>query len=79
MASCEKCWADAHSSDDVAGEYLRLITERGENPCTPEQQAGSHATECADCGRLSVHQHVYVCMACGWDENPPGHKIGGES
>lgn len=41
MPACEKCWADSHSSmGDQPAEYRRLIEERRDNPCTPEQQCG---------------------------------------
>ena len=67
MPSCEKCWSDAHRGDQfsVAEEYARLISERKDNPCTPEEQAGPDAEECPDCRRKTVHQHCHVCMVCG--------------
>lgn len=70
MSSCEKCWADAHVSDDVAAEYSRLIRERRANPCTPEEQAGPYATTCPKCNRATVHQHTGECMVptCDYDE-----------
>lgn len=71
MASCEKCWRDAHRAPDasVADEYARLLKQRDRtNPCTPEEQAGEHATSCGGCGRRTVHQHARVCMACDWRE-----------
>jgi hypothetical protein len=70
VSACEKCWRDAHRSDDVAAEYTRLITERKANPCTPEEQAGDYATECPKCRRRSVHQHTGECMTfdCDYDE-----------
>lgn len=42
MPACEKCWADAHRGPQfsVADEYRRLIEERKDNPCTPEEQCG---------------------------------------
>jgi len=78
MASCEKCWSDAHRGDQfsVADEYLRLVKEREENPCTPEQQAGDEAEQCPSCDRATVQPvYVKVCMACGWRTAPfPGHS-----
>lgn len=59
MASCERCWADAHGD---AEQYLLLLQERP--PCTPEQQAGAHAAWCPVCGRKTVHQLAKVCTAC---------------
>lgn len=46
MSACEKCWGDAFSqsygtSEDQATAYARLVEERSDSPCTPEQQAGS--------------------------------------
>ncbi len=68
MAACEKCWSDAHrgSQFSVADEYLRLMKERKDSPCTPEQQAGPDALRCMPCDRLTLHQHARVCMVCGW-------------
>jgi hypothetical protein len=66
--SCEKCWHDAHTGDpyrSVADEYARLIEERRDNPCTPEEQAGEDAERCPKCERMTVHQHVHVCVICG--------------
>ena len=45
MPGCEKCWHDAHVIADaiggsVADEYARLINQRREAPCTPEEQCG---------------------------------------
>jgi hypothetical protein len=72
MAACEKCWRDAHRGPQfsVADEYQRLIEERRDNPCTPEQQAGPDATECPVCNRKTVHQHCHICMVCGLDTAP---------
>jgi len=66
MSACEKCWSDAHKEPQfsVAEEYARLIEERKDNPCTPEEQAGLDATDCRSCGRRAVHQHTGECMAC---------------
>lgn len=36
MAICEKCWRETDSVD----EYHRLLVERQDNPCTPEEQCG---------------------------------------
>ena len=61
MSACEKCWADSQRGlIDQAGAYRRLVAERN---CTPEQQAGPHATECPTCARITIHQHTGECMA----------------
>jgi len=64
MASCEKCWSDAHSYDDVTARYIELIEERKDNQCSPEEQAGIDANICRKCGRKTVHQYIHVCMNC---------------
>lgn len=67
MSSCEKCWSDAHGNgaySDAATNYQRLLDERKDNPCTPEQQAGPDASPCTECGnRMVRHQHTGECMA----------------
>jgi hypothetical protein len=63
VSACEKCWRDAHRSDDVAAEYNRLIEERKVNPCTPEEQSGEDAGVCHSCGRKTLHQWTRECMA----------------
>jgi hypothetical protein len=45
MSACEKCWADAYYMMRLCGglqsdHYHRLVQDRHDNPCTPEQQAG---------------------------------------
>lgn len=46
MSACEKCWGDAFTraygrgDTDQATEYRRLLDERKDNPCTPEEQRG---------------------------------------
>ncbi|HDZ15038.1 hypothetical protein LCGC14_1523770 [marine sediment metagenome] len=64
MASCEKCWADAGSAmtGNMVEQYHKLIDERKETPCTPEEQAGLSAYICGECGRRTVHQYAKVCM-----------------
>ncbi len=66
MSACEKCWKDAHlyAGLSVTDEYQRLINERKDNPCTPEEQAGDDAKECPSCKRMTVHQHTDEPM-CG--------------
>ncbi len=60
MSICEKCWSDARGE---AGAYGELLKERqGVNQCTPEQQAGTHATACPDCHRFTWHQYADECM-----------------
>lgn len=66
MVTCEKCWREAYSGGsyaDVAANYSRLIKKRKNNPCTPEEQAGEDATKCPKCERMTLHQHVGVCMS----------------
>jgi len=46
MGVCEKCWADAYMLSRKNGKsqgdnYFQLLEERKDNPCTPEQQAGT--------------------------------------
>lgn len=68
MSACEKCWADAFlaaHSESQADAYQRLLAERREHPCTPEQQAGPDATECDKCKRVTRHQYTGECMNCG--------------
>lgn len=67
MGACERCWRDAQatafrSGADQQALYRELLAGRS---CTPEQQAGPDATECAACRRMTVHQYSGVCMACG--------------
>jgi len=69
MSSCEKCWADAYREEVSGNEcqpdaYHRLLFERRECHCTPEQQAGPDAGVCTKCGRQTLHQHTGEPM-CG--------------
>lgn len=61
MSCCEKCWSDAGNRYKA---YARILDERKDNPCTPEQQAGPDATECPRCKRRTCHQYTNECMAC---------------
>jgi hypothetical protein len=72
MSACEKCWHDAHVNPfaSVADEYERLMNERREHPCTPEEQAGPDATQCPTCGRMTLHQHTREPM-CGCAGSQP--------
>lgn len=69
MSSCEKCWSDAQFTSSytrqysVAEEYQRLMAERADHSCTPEEQAGPEAKKCPTCGRMVLHQHTGECMA----------------
>ena len=71
MASCEKCWGDAYRRyrcdpfRSQAEHYSELISERKDNPCTPEQQAGEDAGECPKCNRKTIHQIIKQCTNCG--------------
>lgn len=56
MAACETCWRDANGNPET---YHRLLVSRA---CTPEEQAGVAASECRQCGRLTIHQHAEICM-----------------
>ena len=58
MPSCEKCWTDAGGNPD---RYSRLIKEREDTPCTPEEQAGEYADVCPKCKRKTIHQYVKKC------------------
>ncbi len=45
MATCEKCWDDAYFLSRVTGqgqafEYQNLVAQRGDEPCSPEEQCG---------------------------------------
>lgn len=60
MSTCEKCWADSQ----FGGDYTKLLEERKDHPCTPEEQAGPDATECPECHHLTLHQHTGEPM-CG--------------
>lgn len=67
---CEKCWADAYYIEQFGGTdetqadaYARLLRERAENPCSPEQQAGPGAERCPDCGTMTVHPITKSCKA----------------
>ncbi len=64
MASCEKCWEDAQGMFEPNGEsaYSVLMRDRKDNPCTPEEQAGSSAGICTECNRKTLHQFVGTCM-----------------
>lgn len=65
MSNCEKCWRDAHSVGqygDVTTRYSKLIEERKDNICTPEEQAGPNAKECSICKRMTLHQITEECM-----------------
>jgi len=65
MASCEKCWDDSYSygeGDGRVDRYIKLLAERRNRPCSPEEQAGPHATECRTCKRRTYHQHAKLCM-----------------
>jgi len=62
MASCEKCWEESGGDSD---KYHRLLKSR---ICTPEESAGPNATQCPKCERRTLHQHVGVCMQCGYDK-----------
>lgn len=48
MSACEKCWSDAFMRAHLRGshqadEYGKLLKERKDKPCTPEQQAGGES------------------------------------
>lgn len=68
MSACEKCWSDAYTRmltgqfESQAHAYQELVHAR---QCTPEEQAGPHATECTACERQTRHEVTGECMACG--------------
>ena len=50
MPACDKCWGDAFTRSmanhtNQADEYYKLLEERKDNPCTPEQQSMDSAQE----------------------------------
>ena len=62
MASCEKCWRDAHGDPE---RYRELVEDRTgtANECTPEEIAGGElAGLCVHCDRNTVHCVVGRCM-----------------
>jgi hypothetical protein len=70
-APCMKCWADSAAPDGRPGtrreRYARLIVQRDQPEvpvCTPEEQAGLAADECARCRRKTVHELTGMCQAC---------------
>lgn len=69
MPSCEKCWRDSGGNP---ARYRAMLKSRN---CTPEQQAGAHATVCPKCKRKTIHQHVGTCTNpdCR-EEAPDGSK-----
>jgi len=77
MSSCEKCWRDAHRGPQysVAEEYSRLIDERKDTPCTPEEQAGPDAKVCPTCTRKTLHQYTGEPM-CGCPSKEWGGRKG---
>ena len=45
MTACEKCWGDAYAQTRSRGgsqvaAYRRLVADRDDHPCTPEEQSG---------------------------------------
>ena len=45
MSACEKCWGDAYTRSLDTGHsqpdcYHKILIERTDNPCSPEEQAG---------------------------------------
>jgi len=66
MPGCQKCWNDAVFSGNKAAEYNRLIDERKDNPCTPEEQAGREADICPKCKRKALHEINNQCMNCSF-------------
>jgi hypothetical protein len=61
MPSCEKCWSDAYMRSRSTGrsqseEYLKLLTERENSPCTPKEQAGQFWDEETQSDKRSKQQ-----------------------
>jgi hypothetical protein len=65
MPSCERCWTAAAGDYEV---YSHLLSRRN---CTPEEQVGTDARACPDCGRKTIHQHCGVCMNPACAVGPP--------
>jgi len=62
--ACEKCWADAYTvsyygCESQANIYQRLLDERWDKPCTPEEMCGVGTTE-----MHTIHRGDTQC-ACG--------------
>jgi hypothetical protein len=59
MAGCEKCWGDAFRESHFTGKdqyecYKKLLEERKDNPCTPQEQAGDYWDEEKQCDRRDL-------------------------
>ena len=59
MSSCEKCWWDAYFQSMENGKsrydnYMALLEERKDNPCTPEQKAGAWWNEEKQCDSRNI-------------------------
>jgi hypothetical protein len=53
MSACEKCWRDAGMRAQSSGgshyeHYWRLLDERRNNPCSPEEQRGEQPARIED-------------------------------
>lgn len=62
MSSCEKCWSSSFRPGAMTSRADVYMDELKQHSCTPEQQAGSMATECPKCNRMCLHQHTQQCM-----------------
>lgn len=54
MSACEKCWQDAYLKSRLGFRsqsecYHKLLEERKDNPCTPQEQAGQWWDEEKQC------------------------------
>lgn len=65
MSACEKCWGDAflaaRHGEDQSDAYRRLLRERKDTPCTPEQQCGDvheRSAGACRCGKYPVKQEA---------------------
>ena len=62
MASCEKCWRDAHGDPRRYKELIEERTGRADQ-CTAEEQAGGDdAGWCPQCERRTVHCVLERCV-----------------
>lgn len=56
MSACEKCWSDAYFRSITTGKsqgecYNDILRMRGNNQCTPKEQAGQFWDEENQCDR----------------------------
>ena len=59
MSTCEKCWGDAYRLSISNGlsqheNYIRLLKERKDNPCSPKEQAGQFWDDEKQCDKRNI-------------------------